>query len=175
MANVVRPPVDFYPRPINSSPSPFGFGFGLSNPSAMVAAWPSTVTPGHMHSAALHQLSSSISQMPYIRVQKRRHEPEDDDVDAGGSGSRDDAMDRSPTPERSKKAPPKRARVVTTDGMSKDGKAGKENKPPGNNEDDVDVGVLLGGFHIIANVLISYIPHQHHCRHNHFYLYSRLS
>jgi hypothetical protein len=75
-------------------------------------------------------------------VPKRRHEPDDEGADPGGT-SRDDAMDRSPTPERRKKLPLKRARIVVADGSSKDARSGKENQPP-SNDDDIDVGVLLG-------------------------------
>lgn len=54
-------------------------------------------------------------------------------------------MDRSPTPERPKRAAPKRARPNGAAGG--DEKNGKENKPPGSDgNDDVDVGVLLGTF-----------------------------
>jgi Cut8, nuclear proteasome tether protein len=76
-------------------------------------------------------------------VQKRRHEPEDDQ---DRSNARDDAMDRSPTPERVKKGPPKKARVIP-DGNQRDAKISKENKAPspdGSDNNDVDVGVLLG-------------------------------
>ncbi|KAF7347899.1 Tethering factor for nuclear proteasome STS1 [Mycena venus] len=54
-------------------------------------------------------------------------------------------MDRSPTPERPKRAAPKRARVSpSAESGSKEEKDSKENKAPGGTEDnDVDVGVLL--------------------------------
>ena len=52
-------------------------------------------------------------------------------------------MDRSPTPERPKRAAPKRARVAPSQEAA--GKDAKENRAPGTSEeDDVDVGVLLG-------------------------------
>lgn len=55
-------------------------------------------------------------------------------------------MDRSPTPERPKRAAPKRLRTTpaaTTAEKSQD--TIKENKPPSSNdESDVDVGFLLG-------------------------------
>jgi hypothetical protein len=147
MANAVHPPVDFYSRPVNHAPSPFGFGFGLSDPSPIIAAWPTPTLPGHMHSA-FHQLSSNISQFNHLRVPKRRHEPDDEGAATGGA-SRDDAMDRSPTPERRKKLPPKRARIVVADGNSKDARPGKENQPP-SNDDDIDVGVLLGALTMLV-------------------------
>ena len=55
-------------------------------------------------------------------------------------------MDRSPTPERLKRAAPKRARVLNAiDSGAKDEGTEKENKSPGSTaEDDVDIGVLLG-------------------------------
>jgi hypothetical protein len=146
MANVIHPPIEFHPGLVNHSPSPFGFGFGLSLPSSAMAGWSST---GHTHSAAFHQLASSINQPSALRVQKRRCES-DDVGDNGrnghGANARDDAMDRSPTPERPKRAPPKRARVAPPETPSKDDKTKKENKAPGTGDDnDVDVGVLLGG------------------------------
>jgi hypothetical protein len=57
-------------------------------------------------------------------------------------------MDRSPTPERPKRAPPKKARVINAIEAENKGK-GKERQFPGDGDDanvDVDVGVLLGGF-----------------------------
>lgn len=146
MANVIHPPIDFHPGTVHSS-SPFGFGFGLSSSSS--GGWPSAVTHGHTHPAAFQQLASSINQPSPLRVQKRRHEPEDDTETgrhAHSTGIRDDAMDRSPTPERPKRAAPKRARVTPSqEGGSKDEKPSKENKTSGgSDENDIDVGVLLG-------------------------------
>lgn len=72
---------------------------------------------------------------------------EDESENARHSISRDESMDRSPTPERLKRAPPKRARVVniSESTSSKDGGNSKGNKAHGSSEDDdVDVGVLLG-------------------------------
>lgn len=54
-------------------------------------------------------------------------------------------MDRSPTPERPKRGPPKRARVVNV-AEAGDKEKNKENKPAGSG-DEVDVGVLLGECH----------------------------
>ncbi|KAG6862399.1 hypothetical protein C0995_011839 [Termitomyces sp. Mi166 len=135
MANVLQHPIDL--RPVSHAPSPFGFGFALaSSSSAMVpAAWQPTSTPGHTNPAAFQQLASSVA-----RVQKRRHEAEDD-----SATGRDASMDRSPTPERPKRAAPKRARVLPqADASSKDDTELKENKAPvGTDDHDVDVGVLL--------------------------------
>ncbi|OCH94756.1 hypothetical protein OBBRIDRAFT_769158 [Obba rivulosa] len=137
MANVVTHPhlaLDFRRGNVDHSPSPLGFGFGLSSNSVMSgwgAASPSSPWNLAPHNNALQP-----------RNGKRRHEP-DDDVENRHGG--DDAMDRSPTPERPKRAAPKRARttpaVVSLDKGAKDGKDDKSSPPEG--EDDVDVGVLL--------------------------------
>lgn len=146
MANVLHHPIDFHPRPVSHAPSPFGFGFGLaSSSSAMVATgWqPTSMTA---HSSAFQQFASSASQQPSVRTQKRRHEP-DDDTEIGRQGTRDASMDRSPTPERPKRAAPKRARVAPAlDPSTKNNASSKENKAPTGSEDDedVDVGMLLG-------------------------------
>lgn len=126
--------LDFQPRPVGHAPSQFGFGFGLGGSTVVAApAWQSSVNP-------FHQLSSSLNQPPPIRVQKRRHEDDEQTV------SRDHSMDRSPTPERPKRAAPKRARVApSAESGSKEEKDTKENKAPnGTDDNDVDVGVLLG-------------------------------
>lgn len=153
MANVVHPAIDFHHGP--AAPN-LGFGFGMSNASARTGWQQHVLSPKHTNPAAFQQLASSISQSSPNRAQKRRHEPEDDG-DFGGSGRhglshatntglRDDAMDRSPTPERPKRAAPKRARVINVVEPDK-GEKSKENKPPGSDEDaDMDVGVLLGEF-----------------------------
>lgn len=130
MANIYPPTyahhhqLDFHPKPVTHSPSPLGFGFAL-------ASAPSSFTPA--------ALSSHNHQVP-VRPQKRRHEPEDDENTRPG-----DEMDRSPTPERPRRAPPKRLRVTTIEtavkSLERDGASGKGNKAPSN---DVDVGVLLG-------------------------------
>ena len=54
-------------------------------------------------------------------------------------------MDRSPTPERPKRAVPKRARITPTALSGKDEKGSKaQRSSPSSDENDVDVGVLLG-------------------------------
>ena len=81
--------------------------------------------------------------MLYKRNTKRRLEV--DDEDARSRSSSDDGMDRSPTPERPKRAAPKRARTtIPITHTSKEGKGSKENKESGSEDSDVDVGVLLG-------------------------------
>ncbi|KAJ7487520.1 hypothetical protein B0H11DRAFT_1805110 [Mycena galericulata] len=131
MANVL-PSIDFHPRPVNHAPSQFGFGFGLGGSVVAAPAWQSSTNP-------FHQLSSFHQQQPAIRVNKRRHEDDEQTV------SRDHSMDRSPTPERPKRAAPKRARVAPSgESGSRDEKDTKENKAPsGADDNDVDVGVLL--------------------------------
>ncbi|KAM6498030.1 hypothetical protein JOM56_005978 [Amanita muscaria] len=139
MANVLQPHIEFHPRPVSHAPSPFGFGFGLSSagPSLGPVGWQPT-TPGHTNPAAFQQLASSVS-----RVQKRRLEQDDDAEAHKYSGQRDDSMDRSPTPERPKRAAPKRAKLAPPTSSSKDGQQSKENKSPNHDDDDIDVGVLL--------------------------------
>jgi hypothetical protein len=135
MANVVHTPLEFFPRP---TPMPLGFGFGLTSPST----WPaSNVTPGHTSPATFHHLASSINQQSPTRSQKRRLEPEDDEA---GLKTRDQPMDRSPTPERPKRAAPKRARVQPPPHASAKDETKKENKDPSSDDNDVDFGVLLG-------------------------------
>ena len=133
MANIYPPtypqhhPLDFHPRPVTHSPSPLAFGFGFA--------------PSSSSSVVAHNALSPHSHHVAPRVQKRRLE-----VDDEGAGHRgDDAMDRSPTPERPKRGPPKRLRVAATEtsakGSDKDSSDGKDNRPPSS---EVDVGVLLG-------------------------------
>lgn len=145
MANVLHHPIDFHPRPLSHAPSPFGFGFGLGSPlSSTVSSSPwGTSTPGHTNPTAFQQLAFSINQPSSSRVQKRRHDLEEDLESGRYPGARDESMDRSPTPERPKRAAPKRARVAPSQEAA--GKDAKENRAPGTSEeDDVDVGVLLG-------------------------------
>ena len=89
----------------------------------------------------VHQ-SSSNYQLPATRVQKRRLEQEDD-----GEARQDIVMERSPTPERLKRAPPKRARRVdpSTSGGSQNNQG---SKGEGSSENEVDIGVLLGIFYL---------------------------
>ena len=132
-------PVDFHPRHLSH---PFGFGFGLTSPS----------TPGRqqfqstasLNSTLFYPLSSHANLPSHLRAQKRRLE--DDDANDFG-GNQDRSMDRSPTPERQKRAAPKRARVAqASDSATKDESRATENKAPANSMEhqDVDVGMLLG-------------------------------
>lgn len=138
MANVVTHPhlqVDFHRGSVTHSPSPLGFGFG----PPIMAGWPSA-SPHSPQSLWNYPTNSQSSQ---IRVAKRRHEP---DEESENKHARDDEMDRSPTPERPKRAAPKRARTTPVLPLTTKGENNKkENKPAAaNDESDVDVGVLLG-------------------------------
>jgi hypothetical protein len=146
MANVLPPQINFHPRPVSHAPSPFGFGFGLGSSSSlsMSTGW----TPGHSNPAAFHQLATFVTQTASTRLQKRRLDPEDDSESSSyqNQTNSDESMDRSPTPERVKRAAPKRARILNeTDSGAKVEGTEKENKAPSSTtEDDVDIGVLLG-------------------------------
>lgn len=136
MANVIAPPphFDFNPS-VTHSPLP-----AAPSPVIMAGGNP------HHHSATQH--------VPQNRVQKRRMDPEDDDDD---SGRRDVVMDRSPTPERAKRAPPKRLRTVpSSESAARDEKNRKENRSPGS---DIDIGVLLATLppHSLLPILTSLI------------------
>ncbi|KAK0478236.1 hypothetical protein IW261DRAFT_1482482 [Armillaria novae-zelandiae] len=135
MANVLQSPIGFQPRPVNHAPSPFGFGFGLSSPSsAMFSPGWQQAAPTASQFSPFQNHSSNHPQPVPLRSAKRRHEPEE---------ASDESMDQSPGPERRiKRAPPKRARVVPAE-ASKDEKNAKENKAPGQEDNDVDLGVLL--------------------------------
>lgn len=130
MANIYLPPfpqlhhLDF-PRNVNHSSSSLGFGFGLSS------SQPSTFAPAPLFPCNHHQVQ---------RPQKRRLENDDE------SGPRsDDAMDRSPTPERPKRGPTKRLRIVNTDDSAKEKhKDLHDHKGIKVTNSDADVGVLLG-------------------------------
>ncbi|KAH9487017.1 hypothetical protein JR316_0001083 [Psilocybe cubensis] len=149
MANVLYPHTDFHPRPVPHTPSSFGFGFGLGpSPSTSMSTatgWGAS-TPGHTNPAAFHQLASSLTQSTSNRPQKRRHDPEDEAEHPRRSLSRDESMDRSPTPERPKRAAPKRARVLnpSESAATKDATSSKDKRnSEDSNDDDVDIGVLL--------------------------------
>lgn len=131
MANVVHP-----------QPNPFGFAFGLSSSSSNIKGW-SQQSMNH----PIHHLAASTSQAP-SRL-KRRLEVEDENdsnIQRSSPGVRDESMDRSPTPERPKRAVPKRARTspATNTLGSKDVKENKASE----SDSDIDVGVLLGAYHL---------------------------
>jgi len=116
------------------------FGFNHSH-SPNHPPLPVAPTPAIMASwgSVVHQ---PPPQLPAARVQKRRLEQEDEDVEA----RLDVVMERSPTPERPKRAPPKRARRV--DPSSRGGSQNiRDSKDGGSSENEVDIGVLLGTFY----------------------------
>lgn len=143
MANVVHPPLNFLHEHPHLSAPRLGFSFGLSGNSPAGAGKQPAYTPGHTQPSAFQQLTSHINLPPTShRVQKRRHEPEDD-VESSRHVGRDVTMDRSPTPERPKRATPKRAKVTSQDDESKDQHSSRAGKNI-DADSDVDVGVLLG-------------------------------
>ncbi|KAJ8501627.1 hypothetical protein ONZ45_g12078 [Pleurotus djamor] len=132
MANVIQSPIGFQPRPVGHSPSPLGFGFGLTSHPG-VAGWPSTSHYANSVAFASNQFNSQSTSSP-SKSQKRRHEPEE----------ADERMDRSPTPERPTKRLVKRLRPTVAPEAGPNDKESKENKAPSQNDDnDVDVGLLL--------------------------------
>jgi len=77
-------------------------------------------------------------------------------------------MDRSPTPEKPKRGPPKRARIATQSTTVKDD--AKERKNAEEEEDNVDIGVLLGKLVAVQLRQVSHVnalqrayPHNHYC------------
>lgn len=129
MANVLSSSIGFHIRSSKDAP---GFGFGLGTNSAMPSQSPWT------QSSAFNQLAStSLFSTTTHRAQKRRHEPEDSE-----NYPQDEVMDRSPTPERTKRAPPKRLRTApSSDSTTKDDNTSRARTTE---DKDVDIGVLLG-------------------------------
>ncbi|VDB86485.1 unnamed protein product [Peniophora sp. CBMAI 1063] len=129
-----HPQLDFpRQRPVADSPSSIGFGFTPTwNPSNMSHSHSTFTSP-----AVRQQLASHMSpNVPVSRSSNKRRLEDDENDERGG---RDDAMDRSPTPERRRAALPKRSRLAPA-ASDKHGSSGKESK---GEEQDVDVGVLL--------------------------------
>ena len=139
MANVVHPhpQIDFHHSSSLGHPPQIGLGLSLSMSSSLVGF-------SHSHSNVV-QPPPSINPS---RALKRRFEQDDEQADqsySNGSGARDVAMERSPTPERPKRAPPKRARNSSTFAQEpKGGRMPKEHPNSSVENQDVDVGVLLG-------------------------------
>lgn len=146
MANVVthpHPQVPPHPNLMSHTPA-LGFGFGMSSSPSM-AAWP----------ASPQTLSSVVNQGLPVRNGKRRLEHDEEDLENSSRQSRDDAMDRSPTPERPKRAAPKRARTTpaSTTSLKNDGENESDESHSAN---DVDVGVLLGtSRHLLCRVCVA--------------------
>ncbi|KAJ7630859.1 hypothetical protein FB45DRAFT_916761 [Roridomyces roridus] len=113
-------------RPMVSPQLNFGFGGSI----VAAPAWQSSVNAFH------HQISPFNQPSP-VRAQKRRHQDDEETV------TRDQSMDRSPTPERPKRAAPKRARVLQPTDPSRETKENKDPSGTGDSDNDIDVGVLL--------------------------------
>ncbi|KZT30629.1 hypothetical protein NEOLEDRAFT_1237852 [Neolentinus lepideus HHB14362 ss-1] len=130
-----HPHLDFHAGPVKQAPSPFGFGFGLSSSSAV-----GLNRPPHGQFSAFQPAPAVVQPSP-VRGTKRRHEPEEEE----NKQPRDESMDRSPTPERPKRAVPKRARMgVSAEGGGKGERPGKDGKCTApSDQNDMDVGVLL--------------------------------
>jgi hypothetical protein len=139
MANVVQPhpQIDIHSNTLGHPPA--GFGLSLPMPSSLVGLSPHAYT--------------NVAQPPPFainpsRTLKRRFEQDDEQTDQSsghGSGARDVAMERSPTPERPKRAAPKRARNAATFAQEPKGERTSKEHPNSSVENqDVDVGVLLG-------------------------------
>ena len=139
MANVVQPHPQLDFRSSTLGHPQMGFGLGLSMPSSLVGLSP------HAHMNVAQQAPSSINPP---RTLKRRFEQDDEQADQSSGhspGARDVAMERSPTPERPKRATPKRARSSATSAQDlKGGRSFKELPSSSVENQDVDVGVLLG-------------------------------
>lgn len=159
MAHVIHPPhIDFHAAPVNHSPSPLGFGFGLSgNPSPFGCA-----NNGHAASgsnAPFQQLSSAMNHASMAspsRAPKRRHEPDDE-----AENARDVSMGRSPTPpDRPKRSVPKRLRAAPDDPTQKTDKGKEKSQGSLDGENEVDVGVLLGMSHLATLRAITDAAHS---------------
>ncbi len=130
--NVLHP-IDFQLRPpVTHAPTPFGFGFGLGQPASPAMFSSSGWQPSVPQASPFVQINTLGPQQSPSRPQKRRHEPDESQAD--------EAMDRSPTPDRPKRAPPKRLRQHEPPKVPE---TSKENKAP-SEDNDVDIGVLLG-------------------------------
>jgi hypothetical protein len=140
MANVVQPhpQIDFHSSPLGYPPQ-IGLGLTLSMPTSLVGRSP------HTHANGTQPLPSAANPS---RTLKRRFEQDEEQPDQSSGhspGARDVAMERSPTPERPKRAAPKRARNNST--FAQEHKGGRTSKDLINSNvenQDVDVGVLLG-------------------------------
>ena len=139
MANVVQPhpQLGFHSTSLGH-PSQLALGLGLSMPSSLAS-----LSPAHANLAQPPPSTINPS-----RTLKRRFEQDDEQGEQSSShsaGTRDVAMERSPTPERPKRSAPKRARNNSTSAQeSKGGRAPKELPNQSMDNQDVDVGVLLG-------------------------------
>jgi len=129
--------IGFQPRPVKDAPGAFGFGFGLG-PMPSSHWQPQPLQP---QASSFNSFASTSHNSPSRSAQKRRLDP--DDGLENLRYSQDERMDRSPTPERPKRAAPKRARVSpSAEAIPKSSKDFKSRNDPSG--EDVDVGMLLG-------------------------------
>ena len=149
MANIISPHFGFRPTPVEHSPSPLSFGFGLS-PAASQPGWQ---PPGiqSTHATQFTPSPSAFSPQPSHKTsQKRRH----DDTDG------DELMDRSPTPERRPIRPLKQMRIRTPHSRPDTGDHNKVERCSKSSDsqqnDSVDVGMLLGALAFHLDLLFSF-------------------
>jgi hypothetical protein len=144
--------VPFRSAPVTHAPSPFGFGFGLSNPGSTSSAAPHYNTmssaaqsyqPQQAHSVMPHNPFANLSHAraagasPARPSAKRRH----DDSENGESREDSNMNARSPSPDRPRRIVTKRLRATETERETSI-KATETQDSQAN----VDVGVLLGTF-----------------------------
>lgn len=123
-----------------------------NHPSLPVAPTPAIMASrGHV----VHQPTIS-HQLPAARVLKRRLEQEDEDVEV----RLDVVMERTPTPERLRRAPSKRPRRGDT--SSSDGsRNNQDSRGGGSSDNEVDIGVLLGTFILSLFSCLSLTKYMH--------------
>ncbi|QRV86300.1 cut8 domain protein [Ceratobasidium sp. AG-Ba] len=147
--------VPFRSAPVTHAPSPFGFGFGLSNqPSTSHAAghYGPASGAGHLQSFQTHHAHSNISQNQFASVvqspsharaagasparanTKRRH----DETDIAESREDSNMSTRSPSPDRPRRTINKRRRATDTER-----EAAAKTAEAQDSQANVDVGVLL--------------------------------
>ena len=134
MANVVQSPIDIHLRPVaHSSPS---LSYNYSSPSSVMST---ACQSPHFQPSAFQPITNTLMNSSPVRPPKRRLE--NDDSQDSTRYRREELMDRSPTPERPKRAPPKRVKTFESESSSKG-----ENQVKSSSSDttDVDIGVLLG-------------------------------
>ncbi|KAG7099129.1 hypothetical protein E1B28_001001 [Marasmius oreades] len=142
---MLSPPnnLSFPHRPVKNSPAAFGFGFGLGSMSTPAVNW-QTQPLLQPQGSGFNSFASISHNSPSRSAQKRRFDP--DDGLENLRNSQDERMDRSPTPERPKRAAPKRARTSpSADSTSQSDKISKDSNKSRNDaaNEDVDVGMLL--------------------------------
>ncbi|KAL0071898.1 hypothetical protein AAF712_000821 [Marasmius tenuissimus] len=154
---MLSPPntIGFQPRPVKDAPAAFGFGFGLG-PMPSSHWQPQPLQP---QASGFNSFASTSHNSPSRTAQKRRLDPDD-----GVENLRypqDERMDRSPTPERPKRAAPKRARVSpSAEAIPKSSKEYKSRND--SSGEDVDVGMLLASLppQSLLPILTSLIEQQ---------------